>query len=154
MAALHLVSGFIAVSCTIAWSFGDKVNVNFETKYDNNHNELKQLLTEHKTFQSHNWTHYAFLIQLIVCPLVLAIILIYAYRRYGPILKLICCGQQQHNHHLNKLPTITSSYSQPPYANTLHHLFNQTLPQHNSPASLPRDELTTSLHIPPHPVVS
>ena len=63
MAALHLVSGFIAVSCTTAWSFGDTVNVNLETKYDNNHNKLKQLLTEHKTFQPHNWTHYAFLIQ-------------------------------------------------------------------------------------------
>ena len=40
MALLHLVSGFIAVSCIITWPFADKVNVNFETKYDNNHNEL------------------------------------------------------------------------------------------------------------------
>ena len=57
MAPLHLVYEFIAVSCILAWPFGDKVNVNFETKYSNNHNELKQLLTEHKTFQPHNWTH-------------------------------------------------------------------------------------------------
>ena len=128
MVALHFLFLFTVVSCIIAWPFGDKVNVNFETKYDTNHNELKQLLSDHKAFKPNNWTNYALLIQLIVGTLVLVIILIYAYRRCWPILKLVCRSQQHHQNYLNNLP---------PYAYTPNLFSTQLFPQNNSFAFSP-----------------
>ncbi|CAF1145765.1 unnamed protein product [Rotaria magnacalcarata] len=52
--ALHHFSlQYIRYGCRTIFSHiscGGKVNVQFETKYDNNHNEPKQLLAEHKSF--------------------------------------------------------------------------------------------------------
>ena len=153
MATLQFMFIFIVVLGINAWPFGDKINVRFETKYDNNHNELKQLLAEHKTFKPNNWTHYALLIQLIAGSLVLLIILIYIYRRCGPILKIVCRGRQ-HTNYVNHLPSTSPSYYQPPYAHTPTPMFNQSLPKTNSLVLSPRNEPTTSLPIPPNPVVS
>ena len=71
---------FIMVSGIIVRPFGNKINVNFETKYDNNDNELKQLFTEHKAVHPDKWNYCALLIQLIVCALVVVIILITSCR--------------------------------------------------------------------------
>ncbi|CAF3500341.1 unnamed protein product [Rotaria socialis] len=92
------------VSCTNALFCGDKVNAQFETKYDNNHNELQQVLAEHKTFTSSSWTHYVLPIQIIIT----------------------CRGKLLKNR-INGLTSITTSYYQPPYAHTPNSVINQPL---------------------------
>ncbi|CAF3331711.1 unnamed protein product [Rotaria socialis] len=114
------------VSCTNALFCGDKVNAQFETKYDNNHNELQQVLAEHKTFTSSSWTHYVLPIQIIVSAVVFVIIFVYAYRYCWPIIKITCRGKLLKNR-INGLTSITTSYYQPPYAHTPNSVINQPL---------------------------
>ncbi|CAF2271651.1 unnamed protein product [Rotaria magnacalcarata] len=105
MGTLQFLFIFVVVSCTTALFCDDKVNVQFDTKYDNNHNELKQLLAEHKTFTPSNWTHYVLLIQLLVNRL--------------PCKRL--------KNRINDLTSITTSYIQPPYGHTPNPVINQQL---------------------------
>ncbi|CAF1330099.1 unnamed protein product [Rotaria magnacalcarata] len=126
MGALQFLFIFVVVSCTTALFCGDKVNVQFDTKYDNNHNELKQLLAEHKTFTPSNWAHYVLLIQLLVSGVVFVIIFVYAYRYCWPIIKIACRGKRLKNR-INGLTSITTSYIQPPYAHTPNPVINQPL---------------------------
>ncbi|CAF1530851.1 unnamed protein product [Rotaria magnacalcarata] len=104
MGTLQFLFIFVVVSCTTALFCGDKVNVQFDTKYDNNHNELKQLLAEYKTFTPSNWTHYVLLIQL-----------------------LIACRGKRLKNRINDLTSITTSYIQPPYGHTPNPVINQQL---------------------------
>ena len=99
--------------------FGKKINVNFEKKYDNNDNELKQLFIEHKAVHNDEWNYCALLIQLIVGVLVVVIILITSHRCRCAILKLVCRSQpRQKINYYSHLPSISPSYYQPPYAHT------------------------------------
>ena len=69
--------------------------VSFETKYDNNHNEIKQLLTKNKQFDVTNWTHYALFIQLVVNIIVIIAFIIYTCRRCRQLFRLVHTSKQQ-----------------------------------------------------------
>ncbi|CAF1945707.1 unnamed protein product [Rotaria magnacalcarata] len=139
------------VLCTHSFLCGE-VDVKFDTKYDNNHNELKQLLAEHKTFTPTNWTHYAYLIMLIVGALVFIIVFVYVYRCCWPMVKLIYRAQQHKNRIKKSLPS-PPPYSQPPYTHTQNQFGNQIL-QHNNSSVLPqRHEPTSSIQLSPSRIV-
>ncbi|CAM4748265.1 unnamed protein product [Rotaria magnacalcarata] len=96
----HFLLQYIRYGCRTIFSHipcDDKVNVQFESKYDNNHNEPKQLLAEHKSFTPRTWTHYVLLIQTIVSAVVFVIIFVYAYRYCWPIIKIACRGKRLKN---------------------------------------------------------
>lgn len=151
MAALHFFSMFVMVLCANSFWCG-KVDVKFDTKYDNNHNELKQLLAEHKTFTPTNWTHYAYVIMMIVGAVIIIIVFGYVYRCCWPMVKLIYHAQQHKNRIKKSLP-IPPSYYQPPYTHTQTQFGNQIL-QHNNPSVVSqRSDPTSSIQLPPSRIV-
>ena len=42
------------------------LTASLKTKYNNNHNEIKQVLAQNEKFNTTNWTHYTLFIQLVV----------------------------------------------------------------------------------------
>jgi len=118
-----LILSILHVTCVRAsWPFGDTVNVNFDTKYDNNHNELKQLIAAQKKFDSSNWTHYAHLFQIGAGGFGIFILIIYLYSR--------CRRRQPHVRSINYSHPYVPENISPPYASALGHAINQYLPPH------------------------
>lgn len=151
MAVLQFFLLLIMVSCTNSFWCG-KVDVKFDTKYDNNHNELKQLLTEHQTFKPTNWTHYAYVVMLIVGAVVFLTILVYVYRCCWPMIKLVYHAQQSKTC-LNRSVSILPSYYPTPYTHTQNQIANDLLPHNNSSVLSPRHEPTSSIQLPPSRIV-
>ncbi|CAF3261068.1 unnamed protein product [Rotaria sp. Silwood2] len=121
------------------------ITVNFETKYDNNHNEIKQLLSQSKSFDKSNWTHYVLLLQPIVAGLFLIVGLMYAYRRCWPILQL-ACRLQKTKQSLLQGPKSTSPNCQPPYAYNPHNSCPLPIEQYTSSIVPPKSNATIPLY--------
>lgn len=109
--------------------FDRPLNVHFETKYDNNHNEIKQLLSDHKRFDTTNWTHYA----LLAIILGLVVVMVRSlYRCCRPIILAYTTLTTAHE----QRPTNTPREYSPPYPSLiLQHAPDQ--PRLNNPPNAP-----------------
>lgn len=111
--------------------FDRPLNVHFETKYDNNHNEIKQLLSAQKRFDTTNWTHYA-LLAIILGMVVVMVRSLYQCCR--PIIMAYAALQTTHQLRTTNTPR---EYS-PPYPSLI---LQQTSDQpriHNQQNTTPR----------------
>ena len=101
-----------------------------------------------QSFDTNNWTHYVFLILVIVAGLVFLAFVIYLYKRCWPIFKLACKQnkqQQQAQHVFAQLPSMSAPAYQPPYAHPPNVLPNQFPQQYTSfLLSSPREPPTSS----------
>ncbi|CAF1053381.1 unnamed protein product [Rotaria sordida] len=145
---------FVLIIIPSVSAFLDRpLTVAFETKYDNNHNEIKQLLVQNKDFDSTNWMHYALLLQLVINIFIVMAFIIYVYKRCCPIANLARDVEHQ-QHWLTNLPSRTQSLGQPPPSHVHPSLYQPTSPPYTSLLStIPRGPTMLSNAV-PNPIVS
>ena len=151
MAAFITFCLFIMIISATAF-LDRQLAVSFETKYDNNHNEIKQLLTKNKQFDVTNWTHYALFIQLVVNIIVIIAFVIYTCTRCRQLFRLAHTSKQQPI--TSNLLSIHQLPCPPPYAHSPPSLYQPLSQPYSSVLSTVSREPNILSRVPSSPIVS